>query len=89
MVCIRKTRLARLVVPCWEEGAELCWSSMSDFRGIAAGARRGASDLTYPAAWDAGSRAKLRREAEAANTSVELQPCQRLSDYSLRYAPPK
>ncbi|HKR01112.1 MAG TPA: carboxypeptidase-like regulatory domain-containing protein [Pyrinomonadaceae bacterium] len=39
-----------------------------------------------PLAWDATERAKLRREAEAANSTVELQPCQRPSDYSLRYA---
>jgi hypothetical protein len=39
-----------------------------------------------PLAWDAETRAKLRREAEAANTTVELQPCQRVSDYALRYA---
>ena len=38
-----------------------------------------------PAAWDSESRAKLRREAEAANTVIELQPCQRLTDYTLRY----
>jgi hypothetical protein len=38
-----------------------------------------------PAAWDAAERAKLRREAEAANVVIELKPCQRLSDYVLRY----
>jgi hypothetical protein len=27
----------------------------------------------------------LRREAEAANTAVDLKPCQRVSDYELRY----
>jgi hypothetical protein len=42
-----------------------------------------------PLAWDADTRAKLRREAEAANTTIELQPCQRLNDYSLRYAAAK
>ena len=36
--------------------------------------------------WDADSRAKLRREAEAANTPIELQSCQRINDYVLRYA---
>jgi hypothetical protein len=38
-----------------------------------------------PAAWDTSERAKLRREAEAANTMIELKPCQRVSDYMLRY----
>jgi hypothetical protein len=41
-----------------------------------------------PAAWDATSRTKLRREAEAANITVELQHCQRVADYSLKYSPP-
>jgi hypothetical protein len=40
-----------------------------------------------PAAWDNAERAKLRREAEAAKNVVELQPCQRLKDYALKYAP--
>lgn len=26
-----------------------------------------------------------RREAEAANTAVELQPCQRVRDFAVRY----
>jgi hypothetical protein len=38
-----------------------------------------------PLAWDADTRAKLRREAEAARTTLELQPCKRTSDYVLRY----
>jgi protocatechuate 3,4-dioxygenase beta subunit len=38
-----------------------------------------------PLAWDADTRAKLRREAEAARTTLELQPCKRASDYALRY----
>jgi carboxypeptidase family protein len=38
-----------------------------------------------PAAWDAAERAKLRREAEAANIVIELKPCQRVSDYTFRY----
>ena len=38
-----------------------------------------------PAAWDASERAKLRREAEAANVVIELKPCQRISDYILHY----
>jgi protocatechuate 3,4-dioxygenase beta subunit len=32
--------------------------------------------------WDNASRAALRKEAEAANISVELQPCQRIKDYN-------
>ena len=39
---------------------------------------------TRPIAWDAASRAKLRREAEAANTIVELKPCQQVVDYELK-----
>jgi hypothetical protein len=43
-----------------------------------------------PAAWDTDSRAKLRREAEAAATPAELQPCQRTTDFTLRFpSPPK
>ncbi|HEX8560975.1 MAG TPA: hypothetical protein VF668_22980, partial [Pyrinomonadaceae bacterium] len=38
-----------------------------------------------PAAWDAESRARLRREAEAAAAAVELQPCQRTADFLLTY----
>ena len=37
-----------------------------------------------PAAWDPTARAKLRREAEAAKTEVELKPCQAMVDYSLK-----
>lgn len=37
-----------------------------------------------PAAWNAEARAKLRREAEAANQSVEVKPCQRVTDYVLK-----
>lgn len=40
-----------------------------------------------PAALDAATRAALRREAEAASTTVELQPCQRTADFSLRFPP--
>ena len=32
------------------------------------------------AAWDANERAKLRKEAEAMKTEVELKPCQRITD---------
>jgi hypothetical protein len=38
-----------------------------------------------PASWDADSRARLRREAEAANIALDLQPCQRVSDFTLRH----
>ena len=38
-----------------------------------------------PAAWDAGARAILRREAESANAPAELQPCQRTADFVLRF----
>lgn len=34
--------------------------------------------------WDADSRARLRREAESANSTVGLQPCQRTTDFVLR-----
>lgn len=37
-----------------------------------------------PMAWDAVARLKLRAEAEAANNAVELTPCQRVKEYSLR-----
>jgi len=37
-----------------------------------------------PIAWDATARAKLRREAEAANTIIELKPCQQMVDYELK-----
>ena len=40
-----------------------------------------------PAAFDASARALLRREAESANVTVELQPCQRTTDYVLRFPP--
>lgn len=43
--------------------------------------------VARPAAWDADARAVLRREAESAKTEVALQPCQRIADYTLRYAP--
>ena len=40
--------------------------------------------LAKPLAWDAGERAKLRREAEAANQAVDLTACQRVKDYVLQ-----
>ena len=38
-----------------------------------------------PAAWDAVERAKLRKEAEAMKTEVELKPCQRITDQVVKY----
>ena len=40
--------------------------------------------LPRPIAWDAAARTKLRREAEAANTIIELKPCQQVVDYELK-----
>lgn len=40
---------------------------------------------TRPPFWDAAERARMRREAEAANLPVELQPCQRTTDFAVRY----
>jgi hypothetical protein len=37
--------------------------------------------------WDTEGRNTLRKEAEAANKIIELQMCQRIVDYSWRYAP--
>lgn len=37
-----------------------------------------------PIAWDPVARVKLRREAEAAKTEVELKPCQAVGDYQLK-----
>ena len=52
---------------------------------VARVAADGGEAVPRPALWDAGSRAKLRREAEAAATPVELQPCQRAADFTLRF----
>jgi protocatechuate 3,4-dioxygenase beta subunit len=41
-----------------------------------------------PAALDASTRTQLRREAESAHVIVELQSCQRTSDFVLRFPPP-
>lgn len=41
--------------------------------------------LPRPLAWDARTRATLRREAEAANVALDLAPCQRAADFVLRY----
>lgn len=35
----------------------------------------------------AKTRAALRRDAESANLTVELQPCQQITDYALRFVP--
>jgi len=40
--------------------------------------------LPRPIAWDVAARAKLRRDAEAANTIIELKPCQQVVDYELK-----
>ncbi len=42
-------------------------------------------NFTRPAAWDAEARADLRREAEATGLALDLQPCQRMQDFTLRY----
>jgi hypothetical protein len=44
-------------------------------------------DLARQLAWDAIERAKLRREAAAAKTEIELKPCQRLKEHILRWRP--
>ncbi|HEX6623074.1 MAG TPA: carboxypeptidase regulatory-like domain-containing protein [Pyrinomonadaceae bacterium] len=38
-----------------------------------------------PAAWDAAARARLRRDAEAADLPVELEPCRRTTDFAHRF----
>jgi hypothetical protein len=43
------------------------------------------SSRQRPVAWDAEARARLRREAEAANVAVELTTCQRVSDFALKF----
>jgi hypothetical protein len=43
-------------------------------------------DSPRPVAWDNNERAKLRKEAEAANLMIELKSCQRVTDYALRFA---
>jgi hypothetical protein len=44
--------------------------------------------MPRPLAWGAATRIKLRGEAEAAKTVIELQRCQRVSDFVLKYSPP-
>jgi hypothetical protein len=41
-----------------------------------------------PVAWDATERAALLKQAAAAGFTFDLQPCQRLMDYVLKYTPP-
>ncbi len=41
------------------------------------------------AAWDAAARLQLRRDAEAAGNLLELNSCQRVNDYSLKFLPTK
>ncbi|HJQ22529.1 MAG TPA: carboxypeptidase-like regulatory domain-containing protein [Blastocatellia bacterium] len=41
-----------------------------------------------PVAWNAAARATLLKQAAAANLTLDLQPCQRLTDYALKYTPP-
>ena len=41
-----------------------------------------------PAAWDANERAALLKQAAAANLALDVQPCQRLMEYVLRYTLP-
>jgi hypothetical protein len=43
-------------------------------------------DGPRPAAWDAATRVAVKREADAFNQTIELQPCRRITDYSLRVA---
>lgn len=42
-----------------------------------------------PIAWRSSSRASLRGDGEASNITLDLKPCQRITDYKLRYAPAK
>jgi hypothetical protein len=44
-----------------------------------------ASNVPLAPAWDANERAKLRREAEAVKTEVELRSCQRVTDQVVKY----
>jgi hypothetical protein len=40
------------------------------------------------ASWDLSTRSALLRDAKAANTPVDLQRCQRVTDLAVRYSPP-
>jgi hypothetical protein len=41
-----------------------------------------------PLSWDAESRKALRKDAEGLNVTLDLQPCQRLTEQVLKHAPP-
>jgi len=45
--------------------------------------------IPRPQAWNAATRASLRREAVVANVAIDLKPCQRVADYKLLYTLPK
>jgi Carboxypeptidase regulatory-like domain len=40
-----------------------------------------------PLAWDAGERAKLRRDAAATKNEIELKPCERVKEHVLKWQP--
>ncbi len=42
-----------------------------------------------PLAWNTTTRASLLREAEASKITIDLKPCQRVTDYGFQYAPLK
>lgn len=44
-------------------------------------------DMNQNGFLDAKARTALRRDAERANVSVDLQPCQRVADHTLRFTP--
>jgi hypothetical protein len=41
-----------------------------------------------PLAWNPDARESLRRQSEAARQEIELQPCQQMTDATVRYTPP-
>jgi hypothetical protein len=47
-----------------------------------------AGEPVRPLVWDAETRAAVRTEAEQSNAVIELKPCQKVPDYSLRYKAP-
>ncbi|HEY9429973.1 MAG TPA: carboxypeptidase-like regulatory domain-containing protein [Blastocatellia bacterium] len=62
-----------------------------EFKNIAPGkyrllTRSAPNEPSYgpPTAWDANERAKLRKEAEAMKVEIELKPCQRIKDQSVK-----
>ncbi|MBI1763993.1 MAG: carboxypeptidase regulatory-like domain-containing protein [Acidobacteria bacterium] len=54
---------------------------------IIARASEAAHERPLPLAWNQAEHLKLRRAAEVANVVIELQPCQQMKDYVLKYAP--